>query len=79
IPCVNIGRTTGTDTPVLWVVMHSAAKVQLLITHLEASGDSKCALFVGNTRRISVLERDEDYHRWCAGRQAPFVYSLNES
>ncbi len=56
IPCVTIGRTPGTDTPVPWVELHSAATAQLLLTHLETSGASKCALFVGNTRRTSVLE-----------------------
>ncbi|EHC31166.1 Putative lacI-family transcriptional regulator, partial [Salmonella enterica subsp. enterica serovar Alachua str. R6-377] len=79
IPCVTIGRTPGTDTPVPWVELHSAATAQLLLTHLEASGASKCALFVGNTRRTSVLESEAAYQRWCAGRQDPVVYSLNES
>ncbi|EGX5198832.1 LacI family transcriptional regulator, partial [Salmonella enterica subsp. enterica serovar Typhimurium] len=69
----------GTDTPVPWVELHSAATAQLLLTHLETSGASKCALFVGNTRRTSVLESEAAYQRWCAGRQAPVVYSLNES
>lgn len=71
IPCVTIGRTPGTDTLVPWVELHSAATAQLLLTHLEASGASKCALFVGNTRRTSVLESEAAYQRWCAGRQAP--------
>ncbi|EPN8134055.1 substrate-binding domain-containing protein [Salmonella enterica] len=79
IPCVTIGRTPGTGTPVPWVELHSAATAQLLLTHLEASGASKCALFVGNTRRTSVLESEAAYQRWCAGRQDPVVYSLNES
>lgn len=43
IPCVTIGRTPGTDTPVPWVELHSAATAQLLLAHLEASGASKCA------------------------------------
>ncbi|MCZ5238250.1 LacI family transcriptional regulator, partial [Escherichia coli] len=38
IPCVTIGRTPGTDTPVPWVELHSAATAQLLLTHLETSG-----------------------------------------
>ncbi|MDI5829606.1 hypothetical protein MJN51_35950, partial [Salmonella enterica subsp. enterica serovar Kentucky] len=42
--CVTIGRTPGTDTPVPWVELHSAATAQLLLTHLEASGARKCAL-----------------------------------
>ncbi len=79
IPCVTIGRTPGTDTPVPWVELHSAATAQLLLTHLEASGASKCALFVGNTRRTSVLESEAAYQRWCAERRDPVVYSLNES
>lgn len=70
IPCVTIGRTPGTDTPVPWVELHSAATAQLLLTHLEASGASKCALFVGNTRRTSVLESEAAYQR-CARDARP--------
>ncbi|KYF17652.1 LacI family transcriptional regulator, partial [Salmonella enterica subsp. enterica serovar Typhimurium] len=75
IPCASIGRTPGSDTPVPWAELHSAATAQLLLTHLETSGASKCALFVGYTRRTSVLESVAAFQRWCAVLQAPVVYS----
>lgn len=79
IPCITIGRTPGTATPAPWVELHSAATAQLLLTHLEASGASQCALFVGNTQRTSAQESEATYLSWCAGRQDPVVYYLNES
>lgn len=79
IPCVTIGRTPGTDTPVPWVELHSAATAQILLAHLESSGTRKCALFIGNMRRTSMLESEAAYRRWCEGRQSPVIYSLNES
>ncbi len=79
IPCVTVGRTPGTSAPVPWVDLHSAATAELLLAHLQASGASKCALFVGNIRRTSTLETEAAYRRWCEGRQAPVVYYLAES
>ncbi|CAM3409768.1 substrate-binding domain-containing protein [Salmonella bongori] len=79
IPCVTIGRTPGAGVPVPWVELHSAATAQLLLTHLETSGANKCALFVSNTRRTSVLESEATYQHWCEGRQQPVIYYLNES
>ncbi|MEN4806623.1 LacI family DNA-binding transcriptional regulator [Pantoea agglomerans] len=78
IPCVTIGRTPGTDTPVPWVDLHSAAAAELLLTHLKAAGASQCALFIGNTRRTSTIETEATYRHWCEGHQKPVVYYLNE-
>lgn len=78
IPCVTIGRTPGTDAPAPWVELHSAATAQLLLSHLQAAGTGKCALFVGNTCRTSTQETEATYRRWCQGRQSPVVYYLNE-
>lgn len=79
IPCVTLGRTPGTATPVPWVDLHSGATAELLLAHLQAAGASKCALFIGNTRRTSTLETEAAYRRWCEGRQEAVIYYLNES
>ncbi|AUV53618.1 MULTISPECIES: substrate-binding domain-containing protein [Raoultella] len=78
IPCITIGRTPGTPTPVPWVDLHSAATATLLLTHLQTQGADRCALFVGTTRRASTLETEAAYQLWCEGRQAPVIYYLNE-
>ena len=78
IPCVTIGRTPGTTTPVPWVDLHSATTADLLLTHLAAEGASQCALFVGNIRRTSTLETEATYRLWCEGRQTPVIYYLDE-
>lgn len=56
IPCVTIGRTPGTDTPVPWVELHSAATAQLLLTHLEASAPA-------NVRYLSVTLGEHQFRR----------------
>ena len=78
IPCVTIGRTPGVPSPVPWVDLHSAATAQRLLTHLQDEGAERCALFIGSTRRTSMLETEATYRQWCEGRQAPVIYSLNE-
>ncbi|HAT24291.1 MULTISPECIES: LacI family DNA-binding transcriptional regulator [Pantoea] len=78
IPCVTIGRTPGAGMPVPWVDLHSAATAELLLAHLHASGASRSALFVGRTPRTSSLETEACYRHWCAGRQAPVIYYLDE-
>ncbi len=79
LPCITIGRTPGTETPVPWVDLHSAATTQMLLTHLQAEGVRQCALFVGNTRRTSAIEAEATYRAWCQGRQAPVIYHLSEA
>lgn len=78
IPCITIGRTPGTPTPVPWVDLHSSATATLLLTHLQMQGAKQCALFVGTTRRASTLETQAAYQQWCESRQVPIIYYLNE-
>ena len=78
IPCVTIGRTPGTQTPVPWVDLHSAATAQLLLTHLQTEGVEQCALFISHARRTSTLETEAAYRLWCQGRQVPVIYYLDE-
>ncbi|MND82101.1 Lactose operon repressor [compost metagenome] len=78
IPCITIGRTPGTPTPLPWVDLHSEATAKMLLTHLQTEGADCCALFVGHTPRTSSLETEAAYHRWCKGRQAPVIYYLDE-
>lgn len=78
IPCITIGRTPGTPTPVPWVDLHSAATAKLLLSHLQAEGADCCALLVGHTPRTSALETEAAYRLWCEGRQAPVIYYLDE-
>lgn len=56
IPCVTIGRTPGTDTPVPWVELHSAATAQLLLTHLEPPAPA-------NVRYLSVTHGEHQFWR----------------
>ncbi|ECG8589923.1 LacI family DNA-binding transcriptional regulator [Salmonella enterica subsp. salamae] len=79
IPCVTIGRTPDAGTPAPWVELHSAATAQLLLSHLQAAGAGKCALFVGDTCRTSALETEAAYRSWCQERQSPVVYYLHEN
>ncbi|HBX9991799.1 TPA: LacI family DNA-binding transcriptional regulator [Klebsiella variicola] len=78
IPCITIGRTPGTPTPVPWVDLHSAATAKLLLSHLQTEGADCCALFVGHTPRTSAQETEAAYRLWCEGRQAPVIYYLDE-
>lgn len=79
IPCVTIGRTPGTTTPLPWVDLHSAATAELLLAHLLEAGANKCAIFIGSTRRTSAIETELTYRQWCEGRQQAVVYYLDES
>lgn len=78
IPCITIGRTPGTATPVPWVDLHSEATAKLLLSHLQTEGADCCALFVGSTPRTSALETEAAYRQWCEGRQVPVIYYLDE-